>query len=311
MLDLRRLRLLRELKFRGTIAAVAQATNYSAASVSQQLAQLEREAGVPLLERVGRGVRLTGAGAALVPHVDRLLAELERAEATLARSSAEVGGTVRVAAVQTTALWLVPSALSRLIDDYPALRVELSELGPEIALEELRIGAVDLVVGMDLADAPKFVGPSAERRPLLTDRVQAAIPAGHPVASAPGPVPLSDLRDATWVAGRPGTAWNDLLIAACRIHGGFEPDIRYRSNDYGVFLNLVAQNLAVALVPQLARPERNAGIAVRDVAGLRRDVFLAVRTGGFEHPAIDAVATALTQITQEFSATMGSGSVAG
>src|SRR5436853_7923649 len=114
MLDLRRLRLLRELAARGTIGAVAEALSYSPSAVSQQLAQLEREAGVPLLERVGRNVRLTAAAQMLVGHTEALLARLEEAEADLAATAEHITGTPRVATIQSPGLYLPAPALTRL-----------------------------------------------------------------------------------------------------------------------------------------------------------------------------------------------------
>src|SRR5690349_18417886 len=132
MLDLRRLRLLRELARRGTIAAVAEALSYSPSAVSQQLAALEKETGVPLLEPAGRRVRLTAAAELLVTHTEVLFEEVERAEAALAQSLGANVGTLRVAAFQTAVLTLVPNALTRLERDHPGLRVEVTELEPDV-----------------------------------------------------------------------------------------------------------------------------------------------------------------------------------
>src|SRR5690606_1089685 len=126
----RRLRLLRELAQRGTLAAVADALSYSPSSVSQQLALLEKEVGVPLLEPVGRRVRLTAQAQILVAHADAVFATLEAAEADIAASLTEVTGVVRLAAFQTAALALVPDALTRLRRQHPRLRVHLIEMEP-------------------------------------------------------------------------------------------------------------------------------------------------------------------------------------
>src|SRR5215212_1761958 len=140
MLDLRRLRLLRELRERGTIAAVADALSYTPSAVSQQLAALEREAGVPLLERVGRGVRLTDAAHRLAAHTDDVLARLEQAEAELAAASGAVHGRVRIAAFQTATRSLVAPVLRMLSDSNEGLRVELVVMEAEEALPLLRAG---------------------------------------------------------------------------------------------------------------------------------------------------------------------------
>src|SRR4051794_7880784 len=146
MLDLRRLRLLRELRERGTIAAVADALAYTPSAVSQQLTQLEREAGVPLLERVGRGVRLTDAAHRRAEHTDSILARLERAEGELAAATGAVHGRVRVAAFQPAARSLVAPVMRPLADRHVGLRVELLEQEAEEGLPQLCSGDVDVVV---------------------------------------------------------------------------------------------------------------------------------------------------------------------
>src|SRR4051794_10596043 len=140
MLNLRRLRLLRELAARGTIGAVAEALSYSPSAVSQQLAQLERDAGVPLLERAGRNVRLTAAAQRLVTHTDALLARLEEAEADLQAAGEQITGTVRAATIQSAGLFLLAPALRGLAERHPALRVEVTDAEPEESLPALARG---------------------------------------------------------------------------------------------------------------------------------------------------------------------------
>src|SRR3954454_602972 len=146
MLDLRRLRLLRELNARGTIAAVADALQFTPSAVSQKLAMLEREAGVRLLERAGRGVRLTDPALVLVEHADALLARAAVAEADLAAAAATVTGRARIAAFQSVALHLALPAMAVLRDEAPRLRCELVESEPELAVPALALGDVDLVL---------------------------------------------------------------------------------------------------------------------------------------------------------------------
>src|SRR3954463_10333586 len=146
MLDLRRLRLLRELSARGTIGAVADPPSSSPSAVSQQLAQLEKEAGVPLLERAGRNVRLTAAAQTRVHHTDALLARLEEAEADLEATAEQITGTVRVAAIQSAGLYLLAPALRRPPRPPPALRVEVTAAEPETSLPSLALGTLDMVL---------------------------------------------------------------------------------------------------------------------------------------------------------------------
>src|SRR4051812_23391616 len=128
MIDVRKLRLLRELRARGTVGAVAEALSFTPSAVSQQLAQLQREAGVPLTERVGRRLRLTDAGHRLADHAEALLERLEVAESELQSAAGAVRGPLRVAALQTPLMSIVPAALRLLRERHPGLRIELSEL---------------------------------------------------------------------------------------------------------------------------------------------------------------------------------------
>src|SRR5690625_3637869 len=133
---MRRLRLLRELSVRGSVSAVAEALNYSPSAVSQQLGLLERETGIELVRKVGRGVALTPAGEALASDAEQLLASLERTEARLRRQLPEASGRIRVAVFQPAALALLPAALNRLRRQHPRLRVEIVQHEPETALRE-------------------------------------------------------------------------------------------------------------------------------------------------------------------------------
>src|SRR4051794_12428984 len=144
MLDLRRLRLLRELHARGTIAAVADALQYTPSAVSQQLAVLEREAGRPLLERAGRTVRLTDDALVLVGHAEVLLRQAEIAEADLAAGAGVIAGRARMASFQSTAIRLAVPTIQALAVTAPALRCELVEAEPEQSLPALALGDVDL-----------------------------------------------------------------------------------------------------------------------------------------------------------------------
>src|SRR5215213_2122983 len=155
MLDLHRLRLLRELHERGTIAAVAEALRFTPSAVSQQLAVLEREAGVPLLEKAGRGVRLTDAAVVLVRHAGALLEQADRAAAELAAAAAgDPAGRISVAAFQSAALRVGVPALGRLADEAPGVRAELVEAEPEHALPALALGDLDLVLGDEWEHQP-------------------------------------------------------------------------------------------------------------------------------------------------------------
>jgi DNA-binding transcriptional LysR family regulator len=288
MLDLRRLRLLRELARRGTITAVAQALSYSPSAVSQQLAALEKEAGVRLFEPAGRRVRLTPQAGLLVAHTHVLLEEMERAEAELAQSLSEIAGTLRVAAFQTAVLALVPHALSQLEARHPALRVEVTELDPEAALPALIAGEFDLVLGEEY---PGFTLPrprETERHDLLTDELRLITPARWSERSLPS------LASRPFVLEPAGTTARQWATAACR-QAGFEPDARYTTTDLQIHLRLVENGLAAALLPDLSGAGNRNDVTAHRLAGRpSRQIFTTVRRGATRHPNIQAFTTALT-----------------
>jgi DNA-binding transcriptional LysR family regulator len=295
MLDLRRLRLLRELNARGTIGAVALALDYSPSAVSQQLALLEKEAGVPLLERVGRNVRLTAAAQTLVAHTDVLLARLEEAEADLEATAEQITGTVRVAAIQSAGLYLLAPALRRLSRAHPALRVEVTDAEPETSLPSLALGTLDMVLADQYPFLPRPPDERLDLEPLLEEQFHIVLPAGHPLAATAGPVALAALRDEPWAIGKDDSAYAALAIRACRAFGGFEPDVRHHSNDLMMLLALVANGQAVTLLPDLVGADREPSVVTRDVAETRlsRTVFGAIRRGSARRPALNALRAAL------------------
>src|SRR3954468_18114017 len=202
MLELRRLRLLRELAERGTIAAVADALRFTPSAVSQQLAMLEREAGVPLLERSGRGVRLTDAALVLVDHADALLDRAALAEADLAAAAGTVAGRGHIAAFQSVAFRLALPAIEALAKEAPRLRTELIEAEPEQALPALALGDVDLVLADEWQHQPWRRPDGVQRHDLFRDPVFLLLPAQHAAAHAHADeVPLAALAGEPWATG--------------------------------------------------------------------------------------------------------------
>jgi DNA-binding transcriptional LysR family regulator len=199
VLDLHRLRLLRELEHRGTLAAVAAALSYSPSTISAQLAQLEREVGVPLLTPVGRRVRLTSEAKILVGHVEAVLERLERAEADIARSKTVLEGDLRIATFQTAARTLVLPALARLRRDHPGLRVYLTQQEPQRALPALLAHDYDLVLAEEYPGDPHPQLPGLHTELLTTDALRLATP---PDAEAPA---LHELAERAWVMEPDGT----------------------------------------------------------------------------------------------------------
>ncbi|KAK1186470.1 LysR family transcriptional regulator [Streptomyces sp. NBS 14/10] len=308
MFDLHRLRLLRELKHRGTLAAVATALSYAPSSVSQQLSQLEAEVGVPLLEPVGRRVRLTEQAEILVAHTEAVLERLERAEADIATSLTELTGTLRIASFQTAALALVPTALSLLRDLHPHLRVHVTHMEPEKALPALQARDFDLVLAEEYPGNPNPRPAELEQEDLLEDPLHLALPEpaedsdgrgtdGPDTASRGTDTPLAALRslaDHPWVMEPEGTAARHWAMTLCR-NAGFEPDVRFETTDLLLHLRLVEQKHAAAFLPDLVWSGRPPTVTLRRLPrGQRtRRVFTVVRRGRSQHPAVLACRDAL------------------
>ncbi len=289
MLDLHRLRLLRELKHRGTLAAVAAALSYSPSTISAQLSQLEREVGVALLVPVGRRVRLTPEAQILVGHVEAILERLERAEADLARATTVLEGDLRIATFQAAARTLVLPALARLHHDHPGLRVHLSQQEPQRALPALLAHDHDLVLAEEYPDDPhpRFSGLHIEL--LTTDALRLATPPG-----APAPT-LRDAAGRAWVMEPEGTAARRWAVGVCR-RAGFEPDVRYESTDLTLHVSLVEDGRAVGFLPDLLWGSGAPTVTLTALAPPgRRHILVAVRSGAQAHPFVAAARHALAQ----------------
>ncbi len=302
MLELRRLRLLRELHERGTIAAVAEALQFTPSAVSQQLAMLEREAGVRLLEPAGRGVRLTDAALVLVEHAEALLDRAAVAEADLAAAAGTVAGRARIAGFESVALRLVLPAMQRLAREAPRLRCEFLELEPEEALPALALGDIDLVLGDEWQHDPRGLPAGVERHDLMKDRVRVLLPARHRLARRhPDAVPLAELAGEAWTTGHVGLGWDEMTRRTCQELGGFTPDVRHRTNDATISLAIVAHGLAVGMLPDLPLPRRLPGVALRDIADahVSRAIFGATRASDASRPSTQALLAAVRDAVAE------------
>ena len=300
MLDLRKLLLLRELHARGTVAAVAEALAYTPSAVSQQLAQLQREAGVPLTERVGRRLRLTDAGLRLVGHADVLLAQLEQAEAELQEAAGSVHGRLRLASLQTPLLSLVPPALDVLARRHPDVRVELVEMEPEQSLPAVALGELDVAIAEEYDDAPRRRYPELEREELCRDTISIALPRDHPRAASGAPIALGDLAEEAWLSPHADTQFAQTQQRSCRLVGGFEPDVRHWANDIAILMALVAAGQGIVLIPGLADAGRDDRIAVRPVADtdLGRTIYAFSRRTASGRPSVRALVEALRESAQ-------------
>ncbi len=295
-IDLRRLRILRELEQRGTVAATASSLHLTPSAVSQQLAGLAREVGVQLLEKHGRGVRLTGQARVLLGHATVVQEQLERARADLAAWQDGKIGEVRVAALSTAISGVVAPAITRLRSERPGLTVRAVEEEPPQIFTRLDAGEVDIVIAADYRGAPGRHDPHYHRVDLLTDRMDAVLPEGHPLINRDG-VQLADLAAEPWVASNARDACAQITLAVCA-SAGFSPDIRHESKDWDAVGALVAAGAGVALVPRLAQPLRHKGLAVCPVVGSNasRLIFAAVRAGAQHDPTTAAVLATLQDI---------------
>lgn len=285
MFELRRLRLLHELAQRGTLAAVAEALSFSPSTISQQLSQLERDAGVTLLVADGRRVRLTAHGLALAAYAARALDADEQMRAELEELQPGIAP-VRVAVLQTATHAVVPAALTLLAERAPDLRVELAEVPPEEGLFELSARGFDLAIAEQYPGLTRELRPGLERHVLGTDPVRLATQA--PAAS------LQAVAHHAWVLEPTGTAAREWAVQQCRA-AGFEPDVRYELADLGAHIALIAAGHAVGMLPDLLWAGGPAPMTLTPLPGNpAREIFTAERRSSAPRPGIRLVRDAIT-----------------
>jgi DNA-binding transcriptional LysR family regulator len=288
MLDVRRLRVLCEVARAGSLAGAAEALSYSPSAVSQQIATLEREVGMALVERRSRGIILTEAGRTLVEHAEAVFARLEAAEEALAEIAGGRGGLLRMAAFPTVAGTVLPKAAAAFRAAYPGVRLKVTEEGPARSVTLLRDGRLDLALTLDLPVTERGV----EVFHLFDDPVQLAVPAEHPLAAA-DQARLEDLADETWVDVPPSNSHSNLLVRACA-RAGFTPNVAFESDDYEVIRELVATGVGIALLPDLARrpPDNRVVLVSLGPGAPRRTIQAAARP----EPIRTAAASAMLDI---------------
>ena len=298
MLEVRRLRLLSELARHGTIAAAAKIVGYTPSAVSQALAQLEREAGVVLLERDGRRVRLTPAAVALVARTDRVLAELDAVEADLAAEGESVRGELTIGAFPSAAAAVVAPAIAELSSRHPELSCSIREHEPEDGIPLLRSGELDLLVSESYEQVAGAPAGGLEAHPLVTEPLLLVLPKTRRARRA---VALDSFSEAAWIAGLAGTQFAAALEQACRA-AGFTPRIAHRADDAVLFHALVAAGLGIGLLPALACTDWD-GIQFATVLPEppRRHVSALARRGTAQRPAVRAALETLRRSAEERS----------
>ncbi|PCE15049.1 LysR family transcriptional regulator [Microbacterium sp. SZ1] len=292
MLDVNRLRMLVELSRLGTLTAVADALSYSKATVSQQLAALEREVGVPLLRRVGRGVQFTPQGTVLVTEAVGILDRLEQAEVAVAESLTEVTGTVHLAVFQSTAHSLLPGALAALRAEHPSLRVEVTESDPETGLVGVSSRDFDLILAEQYPGRTRPLHADLDRVVLAHDAIALARRPGSS-SEADAVAALWSTRDEPWVLEPAGTASRAWAEQLCRT-AGFEPDVRFEVADLTAHVRLIRAGLAVGLLPELVWAGETPTVDLSPLPDEpRREIFSSARRVSAAAPSIRAVRRAL------------------
>jgi DNA-binding transcriptional LysR family regulator len=267
MHDLRLLNVLREVAMRGSFSAAAEALAYSQPAISQQIARLETQVGVKLLDREPGSIRLTAAGEVLVRHTERILAQLAEADAELGEVAEQARGRIRIGSFATAAGTVVPPAVANFRRLRPAVEVELLLLDPPESIPAVRRGELEIAVTEEAGFSGDTDTSGLEIEHLMDDTLWIALPSAHPLASRRA-VDLADLRDDDWMlVGLSGTcADSNIVLRACR-DAGFQPRIAYISDDYFAIQGLVASGMGVALVPGLALASLRDDVAVRPVRG--------------------------------------------
>src|SRR2546421_1818749 len=260
MLNMGRLRILKEVAYRGSFSAAADALSYTQSAVSQQIAALEAETGLPLLERHPRGVSLTAAGQTLVAHAEGILARLDSAEAALSAIAGLRGGRLRMASFPTAGATLMPLAIATFRAAYPDVELTLSEGEPEEIVPRLRAGELDLALLFEFT-GPSLLPRSMPRVELLSDPMHLALPREHPLA-ARGRIRLQDLRDEAWVQTSHSSPCARHVVRSCHA-ASFEPNVSFESDDYQTVQGLVAAGVGVALIPELALSVVREDIVIR------------------------------------------------
>ena len=284
MLDLTRLRVIDAVARHGSITAAAKELHYSQPSVTHHLTRLQAETGAQLLQRVGRGIRLTQAGQLLADRAAEIIGRVEAADAELSAHVGLSSGRVRLAGFSSAIGSLVPQAVAALARKHPGLQISLTDMHPPEALELLRTGTIDVAIIFRYDESePEPVGVRLHH--LLDDPLY--------LLSQRGKRKLADLRSATWIAGC--ERCRSHLVSICDDEG-FEPRIGYTSDDMVVMQALVAEGLGVTTIPGLAlRVHRADGIVANELPGSQRHVYAATYGEPPDPPAVAALLAALAE----------------
>lgn len=288
VVDLHRLQFLREVAARGTMTAAAEALSYTPSAVSQQLSVLEKELGTALLERQGRTVVLTPAGRALVHEAEAVFAAAERATSAVQAAAGQVSGPVDVGAFQSVGATLVPAAFAALHRSHPELEVHFRQWDLH-GLRELALGHLDICIDQEYDLLPHRRHEGFDQRLLLVEPVFLAVP--QDLDDGPD---IEAYADRIWASAERENECGLLVERLCG-RAGFEPKVRYHTDDLEVTLQLVSARMAVGILPRLAAFRVPPGVVIHPIDGAQRHVKALMRPEVVERPAVAVVLDALAE----------------
>src|SRR3954447_16768799 len=300
MLDVRRMRVLREVAQQGSFSAAAEALSFTQSAVSQHVAALERETGAQLVDRGPRGVRLTDAGRALVSHADAIIARIDDAEEELAAIAGLREGRLRLASFQSAGATLVPRAVAAFRDRHPGVELAMIQAEPEEATERLNAGDIDLALLYDYEPIRSMLNGELELTHLLEDPYDIILPKGHRLAERKT-LRLRDLSEESWISSTVGGGCRLIHERACQ-DAGFEPAVAFESDETLAAQALVAAGVGVTMLPRLALAAVHPGVVVRELpAGqLVRRIWAARLASAYRSPACEAMLQILRDVAEEF-----------
>jgi DNA-binding transcriptional LysR family regulator len=299
MLQLERLQALDAVSSFGSVTGAAAALHLTPSAVSQQLAKLQRDVGQRLVEPYGRGVRLTAAGTLLARRAHAILSEVENAESELDRQRNHVIGNLEIAGFATAARAILPQAVARLRKEHEHLRLRVSERQPDEAIRLVVAGHLDIAVVNDWMDAPLVVPDAIERLLIMSDAVDLAVPADHPLAQRTS-VEITELCAEPWITWPHGAICHEWLTQTLRQHG-LTAEVTHTAEEHQTQLAMVAAGLGIAVIPRLGRGTIEGVSIVSLKPAFSRQIYAIWRTLASERPAIAVTVSAIREVAHGLS----------
>jgi len=293
-----RLQSLQLVAWHGTVTAAAAAMHYTPSAVSAQLKSLSSEIGIEVIERHGRVVRLTAAGALLVQQADELSARWQQMHAELMTSAHRTPVSLRLAGFSTAASTLLPRVATTVEGAHPGTEVRIIEADPVECFDSLLAGTVDLAVVVATEALPRFDDPRFEQRPLVADPLDLLVPTGHRFAGLES-VPLAETAREPWIMDHPGRPSHQLVLTSC-LAAGFNPRQAHEAVEWDTGAALVHAGLGVCLVPRLARLPHGYDIVRVPLHGdpsPSRQIRTGIRAGSAGSPLLATAQEVLTDLS--------------